>query len=190
LSIASRDIQKLPRQQQDGLIRIGLADKNDKSAAWTSAKTYHWRQTFPSHKVINIRHTYKPVVGIGYVGRESLQNLDPEVGYDVKLSTACVDASLHKTLLAGAKSDEEYIKGIRAYWVDYILTTANTWKTPIKDFDLVIERPKPATPTSRVYVSMCWDGKIEQRDPDHFVARKLNFVPSEELRVMFFDVPK
>jgi hypothetical protein len=164
--ITSPDIQKLSRQQQDSLVRLGLADKDDKGvgATWTLAKTYHWRQTFPAHKVVNIRHAYKPVVGIGYAVREALQNRDPEVGFEVKLSTACVDAPLHKTLLAGAKPDEEYFKGIRAYWVDYILTTANTWKTPIKDFELVIERPKASQPNLRQPV-LGWQGRAERCRP-------------------------
>jgi len=76
---------------------------------------------------------------------------------------------------------------IWAFWVDYILTTANTWKGPIKSFELVVERPKPeqSSHQSQTYVSFCWDGPVERRDADHFVARAVNFVPSKELHVMF-----
>ena len=77
-------------------------------------------------------------------------------------------------------------------WVDYILTTANNWKTPIKDFELLVERPKGETKRrSRFdtwYVSFCWDGDVSEIDSDHFLARKVNFVPKRELRVFFFGV--
>ncbi|HEY6373419.1 MAG TPA: DUF4424 family protein [Candidatus Sulfotelmatobacter sp.] len=47
-------------------------------------------------------------------------------------------------------------------YVDFILTTANTWKTPIEDFTLIVERPhwKNNRGESDLgdYVSFCWDG--------------------------------
>jgi hypothetical protein len=184
------DIERLSLSQKKDLVRLKLLDPGGSRPDWSVEKTFHWRQTFAAHKRISIRHAYKPIVGIDYPTKERLQSKDRQVNNEVKLSEACVEPSLYKTLLGGAKPEEEFFSGIRAYWVDYILTTANTWKTPIKDFELVIERPKPEEPTSRVYVSLCWDGKIEQNDVDHFVAKKLNFVPSKELRVMFFEVPK
>jgi hypothetical protein len=66
--------------------------------------------------------------------------------------------------------------------VDYILTTANSWKTPIKDFTLIIGRAGGG----REYVSLCWDGPIKNLDADHFVTRATNFVPKKELHVVFF----
>ena len=79
------------------------------------------------------------------------------------------------------KADSSFVK-----WVDYILTTANTWKTPIKQFELVVERAKPDTSAKYYYVSFCWDSQILQPDPDHFVARATNFVPKRELSIAFF----
>lgn len=79
-----------------------------------------------------------------------------------------------------------FVEGmIDTLWVDYILTTANTWKTPIKDFELVIEKSAPQD-----YVSFCWDGKVEQLDTHRLVARVRNFVPKRELKVTFFQVWK
>jgi uncharacterized protein DUF4424 len=206
----SRDIQGLSSSQQKDLAHLGLIDSEINNLPnWRVVKTYHWRQTFPSRKTIQVRHEYKPVLGLGRTFGEGLSGADQALGphsvlsdqshgeevpeiEDVKVSDACVDPPLLKLLMAAAnrKDREGYFRDFYAYWVDYILTTANTWKTPIKDFELVIERPKPAIPTSRVYVSLCWDGKIEQKDADHFVAKKLNFIPTKELRVMFFEVPK
>ncbi len=198
LSLYSLDIQKLPRLRQIELVRAGLIDREGKIPTWTVHKMYHWKQTFPPHQILRIRHEYKPIVGIAYATSEVVRSEEQKLSDGVSISEACVDQPLQKTLLAGSKTNDEYLAGIRAYWIDYILTTANTWKTPIKDFELVIERPNAAEiaierareQAVRFLVSLCWDGKLEQRDPDHFIAKKTNFVPTKELRVMFFEVPK
>ena len=75
---------------------------------------------------------------------------------------------------------------IGAAWVDYILTTANSWKTPIKDFTLIISRAGGG----KEYVSLCWDGPIKTLDAGHFIARATNFVPKKELHVVFFSSVK
>jgi len=83
--------------------------------------------------------------------------------------------------------------------VDFILTTANTWKTPIEDFTLIVERPKPdkliATKASsrapnETVVSFCWAGPIEKTDANHFEAHLTNFVPKKELRVGFVSIDR
>jgi hypothetical protein len=196
----SPDIERLLPAQQKDLARLGLIDPADSFPAWSVVKTYHWRQTFPARKVLHIRHEYKPILGLSssFFTTKDLQVKDPVIGFhmvtpekdqDVRLSDACVDPPLQRTLIEATKRAPEF-EGFQAVWVDYILTTANTWKTPIKDFQLIIERPKPEKPKDRVYVSLCWDGRIQQRDADHFVAKKLNFVPTKELKVMFFEVPR
>jgi len=72
------------------------------------------------------------------------------------------------------------------------LTTANTWKTPIEDFTLIVERPhwknNRGEPDLADYVSFCWDGPITKIDADHFSAHTVNLVPAKELRVGFFSV--
>jgi hypothetical protein len=80
-------------------------------------------------------------------------------------------------------------------YVDFILTTANTWKTPIEDFTLIVNRPDAAksiasNPTSSTkwdgsLVSFCWDGPVEKTDANHFTAHATNFVPTKELRIGF-----
>ncbi len=71
---------------------------------------------------------------------------------------------------------------ISAEWVKYILTTANTWKTPIPDFELVVERPEDQ------FVSFCWDGKVEKVSKTKLRASARDFVPTHELLVYFFNV--
>jgi hypothetical protein len=181
------DIQKLPKAKRAALIRLGLIG-DDGTPAWSVRKTYHWEQTFPAHKVLHVRHEYQPQLGLEHLNAESLQRADKQ--YNAKLSDACVDPSLLKTLIAAAPNDNGFAEGyVEPRWVDYILTTANTWKTPIKDFELILQKPK-AKGKERHYLSLCWDGKVEAAGPDEFRAKATDFVPKKELRVMFFQVGK
>ena len=64
-------------------------------------------------------------------------------------------------------------------YVDFILTTANTWKTPIEDFTLIVDRSGPDNSSRRtevariqnkVLVSFCWTAR-SSTDPMQFVAQ-------------------
>lgn len=93
---------------------------------------------------------------------------------------------MRRLLIEAAPKNRGFTEGsIDTLWVDYILTTANTWKIPIKDFELIIEKSAPED-----QVSFCWDGKVEQPDNRKLVARVRNFVPKRELKVTFFQVRK
>ncbi len=114
---------------------------------------------------------------------------------DKLLSFACIDPPLARTIAArvnARKSDPKAVQQFNVYvagmWVDYILTTANSWKTPIGDFELTVEKPLPSAPGGKpLLVSFCWDGPVEKLDATHFVARAHDFVPKDELHVFFFD---
>jgi hypothetical protein len=72
-------------------------------------------------------------------------------------------------------------------WVDFILTSANTWQKPIEDFTLIVERPQPDGGW-RSQVSFCAPakGKVEQLDADHLQVHLTNFVPTSELHIGYF----
>jgi hypothetical protein len=74
-------------------------------------------------------------------------------------------------------------------WVDFILTTANTWKRPIENFTLIVERPQPEQ-GGKSLVSFCSpaNGKVEKLDADHFQVHLTNFVPASELHIGFFEI--
>ncbi len=189
-------ITKLSKGQRDQLFRLGLISGPDASPpgmpAWDAVKTYYWMQTFPAHKVLRVRHEYTPSFGFKDM---SARDLDPKTPHpsDIRgqIENACVDPSLRKGLTDQAiknyKAPEETLMGM--VWVDYILTTANSWKTPIKDFTLVIDRRRDSKHIAGVgmeYVSLCWDGPIKKLDADHFLVHETNFVPKKELHVAFF----
>lgn len=63
--------------------------------------------------------------------------------------------------------------------VPYILTTANNWAGPIKNFKLRIKKDKPST-----LVSLCWDGLKKVSDLEFHGERK-TFLPKSDLNVLF-----
>lgn len=179
----SPQISKLSASARAQLIQLGLLDNAaDAFPQWSVKKMYYWRQTFPARKLVHIRHEYTPVIGY-----EGVQLHD----FAATFPHACIDANLQKALSSDVKA---YLKKtpkggygdyFRTSWVDYILTTANTWKTPIKDFELVIEKPE-SKDGEHEYTSFCWDGPVQRVDQRRFLLHKTNFIPRQELIVYFF----
>jgi hypothetical protein len=180
------DVTKLSENNRSKLIELGLIDKADYAPKWDVQEIYHWNQRFPSKKIIRIRHEYRPAVGYQAYRQPELSQAHPDL---------CIDPGLDKKLVAdnqtfranrkfgpGNQSIDDYVQ---AYWVDYILTTANNWKTPIKDFTLILERPEREGSPYPWYVSFCWDGAVKQTDKGHYIAQKKDFIPTKELRIYF-----
>jgi len=191
----SPDVERLPRRQREDLKRLGLIRSDNGFMGWTVIKTYHWRQTFPAHKTVHVRHVYAPILGFGSVAPEvtdPVPRRERSQEFATAIRESCFDPALQNTLTVSARKDTEAGGYIQTAWADYILTPANTWKMPIKSFELIVERPKarPETvfPSGRWLVSFCWDGPVNQLDADRFLARAINFVPKRELHVAFFGV--
>jgi len=186
----SPDVEKLSQSQRDELKRLGLIRSDNAFMGWTVIKTYHWTQTFQAHKILHVRHEYAPIVGFELLFPEDVQERTSQ--FVAAIHGSCIDDTLQKILTANSRKEQkEDVSFIRNTWVDYILTTANTWKTPIKDFELIVERPKPKSGifgASQWFVSFCWDGPVKRLDADHFLAHSVNFVPKRELHVAFFGV--
>ena len=155
-------------------------------------KTYYWMQTFPAHKVLHVRHEYTPSIGFEVIVPRDLDSKNPHPS-DIRggIENSCIDPSLRKELTYQAtrnyKDGEEAL--LELVWVDYILTTANSWKTPIKDFTLIIDKRKDSQHiggAAMQYVSVCWNGPIRKLDADHFVAARNRILfPREEFHVAF-----
>lgn len=182
-------ISKLPKNQVQQLSSLGLVDAANGMPRWQVVKTYFWTQTFPAHKVLRVRHEYTPSIGFELLNPEDLASNKPHPN-DTRgeAKQACVDPSLQKGLADQAIKNYKPAGVLLAMgWVDYILTTANSWKTPIKDFTLVIDRARSSHVAGfgTQSVSLCWDGPINKLDADHLVAHKTNFVPQKELNVAF-----
>jgi hypothetical protein len=177
------DVERLSVEQRRRLESSGLLDKEDDSPMWEVRKKYYWTQTFPAHSPVRVRHAYSPVVGaLNSIKYGWGASGDAESAKE--LGTFCIEGGLKQALdkVVGDKHRNAWYE-----YVDFILTTANTWKTPIEDFTLVVQRPHQKDDLAD-YVSFCWNGPVTKTDPDHFVATATNFVPNKELRVGFFHV--
>jgi len=196
----SRDIQALTDAQRRQLEKVGLiaqdCDQDEKNCIdeplWKVKKKYYWQQTFPAHKIVHIRHEYSPVGGSSNsVGYGMGANPDKYAAEEIK--SFCIDGPLHTTLQRIADGQDKD-KTASYNYVDFILTTANTWKTPIEDFTLIVERPHWKNNRGEAdlgdYVSFCWDGPVTKIDADHFSAHSSNLVPGKELRIGFFGVER
>jgi hypothetical protein len=209
--IATPDFNQLPKSAKDSLVKTGLFKVDDAPwGQWTVHLQYHWTQTFPAHSTVHIRHEYLPTAGFTQVTLTAVEDVlaqfttvnsavdDPNGGAEL-LAGFCADKPFLDTLAHQlresytlAKSDNDRIyAGIEyPHWVDFILTTANTWQRPIEDFTLIVERPH-TEPSSKTLVSFCSpaNGMVEKLDADHFQVRLINFVPTAELHIGFFDLP-
>lgn len=182
----SPDVQKLTAAEKSQLENLGLIDRNDGEPLWAVKKKYYWLQKFPARKTVHIRHEYTPILGRSNSVAYGLgtKGANPDAYAAKELKSFCIDGKLleiFESFGIGSGKDASYT------YVDFILTTANTWKTPIEDFALVVQRDHWER-TSANYVSFCWGGAVTKTDADHFSAHATNFVPTGELRVGFFGV--
>jgi Domain of unknown function (DUF4424) len=173
--------ETLSRDDLERLVRAGALDSVDFKnsafpATWTVSILWHWKQRFPPGKTVHIRHEYTPSAGKDY-GGAALREKDPNA-----LPDACLDSATLKQLDAEAERLKEHGPVSAAYWVNYILTTANKWKTPIREFELRVQARKDYG------VSFCWNGKIERISDSTVRAVATNFFPRQELKVYFLGV--
>lgn len=169
----SIDFDKLTPSQRQRLITQGIAESRFQrtEALWQVQKKYHWRQVFPAHAVVRIRHTYTPWLGSSNGVESALMQSGKHPAKSEKFPAFCATPGLLKQLQKHQMS---------LTFVDFILTSANTWKRPIEDFTLNVDRGSRAD-----YISFCWDGPVEKVDARHFTAHTTNLTPSRELRIGF-----
>lgn len=186
---AENAVNKLATPDRRMLLQSGLIAPFPNGAAgydfrWTIRKFYYWNQSFPVHRLLHIRHEYTPQGGFTQItGTKALEET---------LADACAGPSVRKILTAQfdkfeATPNPGFTNYFGATWVNYILTTANTWKTPIKDFQAEIETPEPDARESYT-TSFCWNGPVQRIGQRKFLLPMTNFVPKQELAVYFFAV--
>jgi hypothetical protein len=204
----TKDFDKLSQPVKDQLLKAGLFEDDGGGfirALWTANIQYHWTQTFPAHSTVHICHEYTPVEGSELMLPDTLKNVyghkQPTGDADSQkyalhdmhlLEGLCPDPLFLSAMIARIEaSSTGYGKYAHPRWVDFILTSANTWKQPIEDFTLTVERGKPEEEITRTFVSFCspQNANVEKLDADHFQVHLTNFVPVAELRIGFFDVP-
>lgn len=216
----TRDLARVPAATRRMLTMKGLFDgQGDDSpvnpgaavfSRWTVHLQYHWPQTFPAHSIVHIRHEYSPAVGFQPIQMDAFKKALAAGGNSKPMPLAkrrseedfeplmsfCPDPSILRGAihtLEQEPADSGFYTSLQ--WVDFILTSANTWKKPIEDFTLIIERGKPVDGYGRPIagvrrvVSFCSpeNSEVKRIDPEHFAVHLTNFIPKSELHIGFFD---
>jgi hypothetical protein len=187
LDATNRALARLPRADQDALVRKGLAVVDDYDsghgmehhleATWTLKTTFFWRQTFPAGRELVVEHRYKPSVGesAGTTWGAAWWAKDP--AYAERRRHYCVDddfiASAARAIPAGDTSPN-----LTEQRIEYILTTGANWKAPIGDFRMVIDKGDPAN-----LVSFCGEG-VRKTGPTTFEVRHHDYTPTRDVSVL------
>lgn len=174
------DISKLTEENRKILANLGILNVTE--PCWTVEMKYHWTQTFPANSNVSIKHSYTPYYG-GEPGTFHWNMWTNKLEGDINeriVKESCLDQKTEKAI------EKKMIGKLEVYiyytWVSYILTTANNWKTPIKDFHLTLEKSENAI------ISLCFDHKLVKTSPNRFEADIENFVPKRDLEVYFIHV--
>jgi len=183
VSTATDQITALKPDMRKRLVNLGIVKEHKQkgkvieySPSWEVSIKYHWQQEFPPGKVVHIKHEYVPVAGYTQV---QLQ------GFKKRITDSCIDATTFnevKNRVAKAMRKQPLGNNyLSAGWVSYILTTANTWQTPIRDFEMIVQAEKDEV------ASLCWDGPLEKVGESKLRARKQDFVPKKDIKAYFFN---
>ena len=204
-----RNFVSLPESEKKRLTDMGIIEVRDSTDCWAGWEVhlqYHWTQTFPAHSTTHIRHEYSPAEGVNaHMPLEALQlAFTPgsartnskrwkDSGAEA-MSGFCLAPEQLLGLIHRIKGNRHPVDVGEFYtqWVDFILTTANTWQRPIEDFTLIVERPETdLNDKDEVLMSFCspQKAKMEKLDANHTQVHLTNFVPTAELHIGFFDVP-
>jgi hypothetical protein len=168
LSVSDR--QRLLKRE----LMVGCSSAKEECWPWWQAQVqYYWTQRFPAKSVVRVEHVYRPIVGGSYIGQRD----DGE--WSVKPYCGGVDA------LAAIKKAEalhpvtpESDTVLAERRIQYILTTANNWNGPIRNFRLSVVSDSPED-----IVATCLPG-VTRTAPTRYELARSNFRPDRELDVL------
>ena len=179
---ASAALKKLPQKAKDDLAAQKIAsfeDGGDAYPMWSIIERYHWTQTFAAGKDVKIEHSYDGAFPGGiFIWKKKIEPGD----YQAELvKKYCVDdgtgKAIYKALREQGEGADKSAVGM-AYYIDYVLTTANTWAGPIGEFKLTLDKGN-----AKNVISLCIDG-IKKTGPTTFVSEKKNFTPKDDLSIL------
>lgn len=144
---------------------------------WTAETIYHWQQRFEPG-ITRISHRYTPALGGFFVTPgERLTGPKDRLApvNDPDLARYCIDEGTWRSMRRMTTPDGI----VRAQNLEYILKTARSWRGPIGEFTLTIDKGQPDA-----LVSLCITG-IRKTGPTTFEVRRRDFVPDRDLSVLF-----
>ncbi len=165
---------RLPLAKQADWKRRGLytKDANFEQPEWWLSTIFVREQVFPPGRIVKVQHRYKPHPS-GFIMMAEHLSYDPDLG-----KAACVDAPTLRAIKSVLRGT-----GGSGHVIDYILTTANTWKGPIGHFRLTVDKGNP-----RNIVSLCGNN-VRKTGPKTFVFEANNFRPQQDIKVLIVKPP-
>ncbi len=171
--------QRLGDADKQELKRLNLIEEEGEwfRPLWTVKETYWWTQTFPAGRDLRIQHSYKPGTGGSVGALLSFPELRDEEDGRRMIREYCAD----QAFIAGAdrlrrEAGENGIPSEQRF--GYILTTGANWRSPIRNFRLVVDKGD-----ARNIVSFCGTGVRKISDTE-FEVRHTNWRPDRDLRVL------
>ncbi len=173
---------KLSQAQREMLLqkKLVVMDQSLPVPNWEVSRKYYWTQAFPANSETKIKHTYKPYPSFGIFLQEHRSENNKK---------ACIDKEGDQWMSSpGHASMHNYSS------VEYILTTANNWRQPIKDFRLILDGAKSEEVLEEeVLVTTCFPGDKKKIGQNQYEIRLADFLPKENLTVYFIEkdlIPK
>jgi len=150
---------------------------------WDAVVTYSWNVSFPPGKPVRVAHVYTPFRAGG--ANASLSSYEVE---NLRTRFCADDAYISKVRQALKRQAQltregrSIVYGMAGTVVDYILTTANTWKGPIRDFTLRLKKSAPEE-----IISLCFPGDFKKIDALTLESHISDFVPGHDLSIRFIN---
>lgn len=170
---------------KEKLAKLNLLDEKG-FPIWRNQTIYYWKQLFPAKETITVSHTYTPHAGQFFLTLPKKGQSEKDIKFyhrdldDKKLSDFYQTKELEEYIQANLKNSlliDQY-SDIRVQEIDYILTTGNHWKGPIKKFTLNVIPPKNAK------LGINKEYPLQRLNED-FVYSRENFIPSKDLKILF-----
>ena len=138
--------------------------------------THHWMQTFPAKERLAVEHEYQPAIG-----SEIFLSTHAEAKKHYA-ETYCIEDNLQKWMDRNHDTNSvKDMKIITPKYVHYVLKTGAHWKGSINKFRLIIKKKSP-----KEKISLCITG-IKKQDASTFVFEKDNFIPTNDLKILFLN---
>jgi hypothetical protein len=186
----TRVLLALSQDQRAALTAAGLASFYDDQGsangtptvaepAWALVWRYHWTQTFPAGAEVRIAHEYENYPPGSVFGWEPEVAPDDSYRADVT-QTYCIDEGTSQAMSKALKTLDQGETNYygTAWYLDYVLRTANSWAGPIGKFRLTLDKGDPKN-----VVTLCMDG-IKKVGPTTFVVEKTDYTPERDLRIL------
>lgn len=175
LALSPQDRQKAVAAGLVEYLPAGDGFDEQAVALWSLVSRYHWTQTFPAGQELRISHSYKNRSPGGIFGWEhpAPDYMAPEV------ARFCIDDGTSQAIAKRLQNPEPENGNYGvAYYITYVLRTANSWAGPIGRFRLTLDKDKAEN-----ILSLCAEG-VKKTGPTTFVVEKTDYTPDRDLEVL------